>query len=352
MGLLETSSVLDGIESFGEDGKDEGLNNGLFSCLLRKDTAPTEDRSRRPCPFWSNGPERKGLSENVFIACTKAKIPLVLEGDAPAKSPMGEMMQYAADQRVARLGYIGKTSGRGPLALTPDLTDAWRTGAVTDQQLRDTLNGGTFTIDNTEENKSTDRTCYATMENDTVTAMIREGTRMGELCFPRRGNHQRCGRLTGNSADGVAWSGSECMLFAKDGGMTNPHVDVQSVPGGTGTIIHMPAAGVIRRVNHADAQGPVKQAIVVHADDMSRVIETLQINTGKESASQYGGPPRTLPEFARVLRNEGIRFVVINFPVRCSYALPARCAHAFVTIGLVESSAWHPVYKQDMKCSA
>ncbi|CAN0554191.1 unnamed protein product, partial [Ectocarpus sp. 12 AP-2014] len=191
MGLLETNSVLDGIESFGKDGKDEGLNNGLFCCLLRKDTAPEEDRSRRPCPFWSNGPERKGLSENVFIACTKAKIPLVLEGDAPEKSPMGEMMQYAAGKGVARLGYIGKTSGRGPLALTPDLTDAWRTGAVTDQQLRDTLNGGTFTIDNTEENKLTDRTCYATLENDTVTAMIREGTRMGELCFPRRGNHQR-----------------------------------------------------------------------------------------------------------------------------------------------------------------
>ncbi|CAN0006558.1 unnamed protein product [Ectocarpus sp. 4 AP-2014] len=149
MGLLETNSVLDGIESFGEDGKDEGLNNGLFSCLLRKDTAPKEDRSRRPCPFWSNG-SRKELSENVAIACTKAQIPLVLEGDAPEKSPMGEMMKYAAGKGVARIGYIGKTSGRGPLTLTPDLTDAWRIGAVSDKQLRDTLNGGTFTIDNTE----------------------------------------------------------------------------------------------------------------------------------------------------------------------------------------------------------
>ncbi|CBN80317.1 conserved unknown protein [Ectocarpus siliculosus] len=274
-----------------------------------------------------------------------AAIPLVLEGDAPAQSPMGEMMQYAAGKGVARIGYIGKTSGRGPLKLAPGLTDAWRTGAVTDKQLRDTLNGGTFTIDNTEENKRTDKTCYATLENDTVTAMIREGTRMGELCFPRRGNHLQYGTLTGKEADGVAWSGSECMLFAKDGGMTNPHVDVQSVPGGTGRIIHMPAAGVIRRVNYVEENRPAKQAIVVHADDMSRVIETLKINTKKESASQYGGPPRTLPEFARVLKSKGIRFVVMNFPSRCSYALPARPsfmrAHELALRGLLHSNdAW------------
>lgn len=199
--------------------------------------------------------------------------------------------------------------------------------------------------------KQTDRTCSATLKNDAVTRMIREGTRMGELCFPRRGKH-RGGSLTGNSADGVAWGGSECMLFAKDGGMTNPHVDVQSVPGGTGKIVHMPAAGIIRKVNHADTQGPAKQAIVVHADDMSRVIETLKRDTGKESTSQYGGRLQTLPEFARVLRGAGIRFVVMNFPARCSYALPAKCAHVFTTIGLVESSAWHPVFGQKITCSA
>ena len=35
----------------------------------------------------------------------------------------------------------------------------------------------------------------------------------------------------------------------------------------------------------------------------------------------------------------------------CS-ALPARCAHVFITLGLVESSAWHPVFKEDMKYTA
>lgn len=133
--------------------------------------------------------------------------------------------------------------------------------------------------------KQTDRTCSATLENDAVTKMMREDTRMGELSFPRRGK-RRGGELTGSSADGIAWGGSECMLFAKDGGMTNPHVDVQSVPGGTGTILYMPAAGIIRKVNHAAHQGPAKQAIVVHADDIEDVVRTLEIDTEKESTSQ------------------------------------------------------------------
>lgn len=90
-------------------------------------------------------------------------------------------------------------------------------------------------------------------------------------------------------------------------------MDVQSVPGGTGKIVHMPAAGIIRKVNHADTQGPAKQAIVVHADDMSRVIQTLKIDTGKESTSQYGGKLQTLPEFARVLRGAEIRFCCDEF---------------------------------------
>ena len=191
---------------------------------------------------------------------------------------------------------------------------------------------------------------YATMKHDDTTAMIRDGTTMGQLCFPRRNKKHKGGTFTGEYADGVTWSGSECMLFAKDGGMTKPHIDVQSVPGGkTGDIMHMPAAGVIRRVNHQDTPGPAKQAIVVHPDDMSKVIETLKIDTRKESTAQYGGRLTTLPQFAQKLREAGIRFVAMDFPARCSYALPARCAHVFITLGLVESSAWHPVFKEDMK---
>lgn len=187
------------------------------------------------------------------------------------------------------------------------------------------------------------------MKNDNVTKMIRERTRMGQLCFPLRRGYGG-GILTG-SLEGSQWGGSECMLFAKDGGMTNPHIDVQQVPGGTDEIVYMPAAGIIRTVNGADCDRPAKQAIVVHADDMGSVVKTLGIDISKESTRQYSGTIETLPDFARELRAASIRFVVMDFPARCSYALPAKCAHVFVTKGLVESAAWHPVFKQDMKCS-
>lgn len=150
MGLFEGGHILDGIESFGEDNKNDGLNNGMFSCFVGMKDAPGAGSRRRGGAFWSHGKLRKRFSENAFIACMKARIPFVLEGDAPVLSPMGEMMLFASRRGVARLGYIGKKSGRGPLNLNPDLTDKWRTGAVSDEQLRETLNGGTFTIDNTE----------------------------------------------------------------------------------------------------------------------------------------------------------------------------------------------------------
>lgn len=80
----------------------------------------------------------------------KAGIPFVLGGDAPDLSPVGEMMLFASEGGVTRLGYTGRKSGRGPLDLSRRLTDTWRTGSVSPEQLRNTLNGGTFTIDNTE----------------------------------------------------------------------------------------------------------------------------------------------------------------------------------------------------------
>lgn len=187
------------------------------------------------------------------------------------------------------------------------------------------------------------------MKCDTVIDAIRNTT-AGTFCFPT-GKRKGGGKLVGGMADGVQWSGSNCMLFAKEGGMTKMHVDVQSVPGGnTGAVLEMPAVGVVRSVIHKQYQkSPVaKQAIVVHADDMQKVIDELGVNTGQESTCQYRGKLETLPEFARELREKQIRFVVVDFSYRCSYLLPAKCAHVFITNGLVESAAWHPNFKQDM----
>lgn len=135
MGLFEGGHILDGIESFGEDSKNDGFSNGMFSCFVGMKDAPEAGSCRRAGAFWSHGTLRKLFSENAFIACMKARVPFVLEGDAPALSPMGEMMLFASRKGVARLGYIGKMSGRGPLNLDPGLTDNWRTGAVSDEQL-------------------------------------------------------------------------------------------------------------------------------------------------------------------------------------------------------------------------
>lgn len=186
-----------------------------------------------------------------------------------------------------------------------------------------------------------DKTYSATLKNDEVTKMIRD-TRIGQLCFPRRGASEG-GKLVGVTADGVPFTGSECMLFAKHGGMTNPHVDVQRIPSGkTKELIKMPAAGIVRRVNNYGPDGPAKQAIVVHRGDVDTVIRALDLDLNKESTSQYSGAIKTLPNFAAKLRDAHVRFVVVNLPTRCSYALPARCAHVFITLGLVESMAWHP----------
>lgn len=150
MELFACGHILDGIESFGEESNNDGFNNGMFSCFIGMKDAPEGGSRRRAGPFWSDGNYRKLFSKNAFIACMTARIPFVLEGDAPVQSPIGEMMLFASRKGMARLGYVGKKSGRGPLNLTPDLTDKWRTGAVSDELLRQTLNGGTFTIDNTE----------------------------------------------------------------------------------------------------------------------------------------------------------------------------------------------------------
>lgn len=111
---------------------DEGgsTNNGMFSCHLE----------------WKDY-QASLYTERVYIACRKAQIVLVLEADATNKSPTGEMMKFASTNRNAvYLGHTGKNRGTGMLKLDETFTDDWRTGDVSDQQLRDTLNGGTYTI--------------------------------------------------------------------------------------------------------------------------------------------------------------------------------------------------------------
>ena len=139
--LFNDNGILDGIEGFGEDGNNEGFNNGLFSCFIRKPAASASRGSGREWKCWS---------QNVFIACMNAGIPFVLKGDAPNASPIGNMMKAAQDEHATRLGQIGRKSGTGLFPLNEEFTDKWRTGDVGPLELLNTLNGGTLTIDNTE----------------------------------------------------------------------------------------------------------------------------------------------------------------------------------------------------------
>lgn len=150
MELYDDDSILNGIENFVEGGEENsGMDNGMFSCFLAKKNAPPEKSRTYRGPFWSD-PKRAWYAERAFVACTKASIPIVIEGDAPKFSPMADIMHFASKKKVRYLGHVGKKSGRDPLELDEDFTKSWDRCAVSEDQLRKTLDGGTFTIDNTE----------------------------------------------------------------------------------------------------------------------------------------------------------------------------------------------------------
>lgn len=151
--LFDAGCILDG-EEFVEAPNDAGYKgNGMYSCFLSMRNAPEEVSCRRPANFWSLGDGRKRLTEEAFTACMDEGIPIVIDGDAPPKSPIGEMMHFASKEkkpRQTRLGFIGDKTGRWPLRLTPRLTDAWRIGHVDETLRRENLGDKTFTIDNIE----------------------------------------------------------------------------------------------------------------------------------------------------------------------------------------------------------
>lgn len=76
--------------------------------------------------------------------------------------------------------------------------------------------------------------------------------------------------------------------------------------------------------------------------DKERVIQALRLNTTKTATCQYSGTIASLEGLVPVLKAHGIRFVVMEFPSSCSYIIPSGCAHMFVTLGLIETCAWHP----------
>lgn len=93
-----------------------------------------------------------------------------------------------------------------------------------------------------------------------------------------------------------------------------------------------------------DHFGPAKRAIVVCAQDRMKVATTLGLDLDEIPTHQY---QRTidLMGLAKILTENQIRFVVMDFPGNCSYIIPPGCAHMFETYALVESSGWLPSLK-------
>lgn len=169
---------------------------------------------------------------------------------------------------------------------------------------------------------------------------------MAELCFPQRGG--KWGRKGGSETisitrGGKTWGGSEVTSWAMpDGSVTLPHIDGLDV---LGEQMFLSAAGTMRAVRR-DHLGPAKRAIVICSGDKDKVVAELGLDLEKNSPSQYSGTI-DLEGLARILREAGIRFVVMEFPSDCSYILPSSCAHMFVTMGLIESSTWVSLLKVD-----
>ncbi|CAN0216779.1 unnamed protein product, partial [Ectocarpus fasciculatus] len=321
-----------------------GIFNGLFCGYLRIANAPPYTAGRRDddkAPDWSKGHLRQEYSTRVLRVCMNAHFPVVFEGDCPSGSVMAAGCRRGLEINIKKLGNVGHWVGTKMFDLSSDFVQKWTEGHVGVQLLREAFCGkSTWTIQNFEDDMPVDAVSYDSIKCREASELVRNTT-MGGLCHSER-KDARGGTLTGEMrVDGKAWSGSEVTAFAMTScAVTNPHSDGQMVHG---KFFLLPAAGTMRSVNRRDV-GPAKRAVVTCAHDMDKVVHVLKLDIRKTSSTQYKGPIVTLEGLARQLTEHGIRFVVINYPEHCSYAIPEKCGHMFVTERLVESCAWHPVF--------
>ena len=193
-----------------------------------------------------------------------------------------------------------------------------------------------------QEDEGVDRCSFSTIQCDLATELVRQ-TRIGQLMYSSRRGVDG-GILTAPiTVNGKDWGGSEYTVFAKRGGsVTNTHVDGQMV---NGTHVLLPAAGIMQSVNRGEA-GHAKQAVIMSAEDRDAVIKRLELKVCNPSATQYEGRTLDVKGLVDILKTAGIKFVVCDFPRRCSYVIPQGCPHFFHTYHLVESIAWHPSLAQ------
>lgn len=375
--MLERGELLEGVGGFG-DGKVKGVGNGLFSGILRMSNSPAEEEGggRRGAHrlFWCKGASRKARVTEVFEACTSAGFPLIVESDAPDKTVMGAAVDDAIAQGYTGLGKTGRDTALVVQKISPAFVDAWKSGNATEDSLT-----GSWSIQNLEVRffccflcKNITIICVydvysklvvlnTTLQQENIwddradrfnlrsirspAAMeILQRTRMSELCSSS--GEGRWGKKGGELTSPVTicdsqWGGSEVTAWAMSkGSITRPHFDTHTV---SGTTFFAAAAGTMRLVRR-DHFGPVKRAIVVCAQDRMKVATTLGLDLDEIPTHQYQRKI-DLMGLAKILTENQIRYVVMDFPGDCSYIIPPGCAHMFQTNALVESSGWLPSLK-------
>lgn len=189
-----------------------------------------------------------------------------------------------------------------------------------------------------QENNRVDDDTYETVESKEARDLVQE-TSMGFLCFPKRRGSNGGSETVLQKNGSESFGGSSVGTFLmSEGCVTDTHIDQYDV---NGNEIDVPAAATLWSVERTPP-GPVKRAIVVCSADRDDVIRVLSLDIRKNATCQYAGPIECLEELGAKLKEHKIRFVVVDFPPDCSYIIPPGCAHMFVTLGLVESSVWHP----------
>lgn len=148
--MYKRGDLVDGIANFGVDGE-QGFKNGLFYCVLRRETAPAAEydssHPRGTVPlFWTKGTGRRQLTLEYFTACARAKFPLVIVGDATDDSVMGTAAMDAVRANVETLGTIGRKSGIFAFGVSLDFADKWKSGSVAESSIE----GKTWAIQNHE----------------------------------------------------------------------------------------------------------------------------------------------------------------------------------------------------------
>lgn len=132
----------------------QGCSNGMFYGYLSLANAPAPRRPRSveddESP-WSLGEPRREYSRKRVRACIAAGLPVILEGDAPAKSVMGAVGRQALDAGITKLGNLGGRYAVSMFELNRTFVEGWAQGRVGPGMLASSFGrSSTWTIQNFE----------------------------------------------------------------------------------------------------------------------------------------------------------------------------------------------------------